>query len=129
MKRADTTKPLWKKITRGSLYLAGKPRKRIKPNEKIRATQEELGVRVVEFELLDKGSGKHEFKPKPKEEAEKPREESVEIPEKEIYTVEHVGTGWYNVLSSVGKVMNENKLRSEEAQALREKLEEETIED
>ena len=110
--------------------MAGKPRKRIKPNEKIRATEEELGVRVVEFELLDKGSGKHEFKPKPKEEAEKPGEEKqTEIPEKEIYTVEHVGTGWYNVLSSVGKVMNENKLRSEEAQALREKLEEETIED
>ena len=127
MKRADTTKPLWKKITRGSLYLAGTPRKRIKPNERVRATEEELGKWVAEFELLDKGSGNHEVTSV--KVGEPGEEESFGTPEKEIYTVEHVGTGWYNVLSSVGKVMNESKLRSEDAQALRAKLEEETIED
>ena len=114
-------------MTSGKLYLHRKPFVSIKPNQKVLATEEELGNHVEDFKLLDKGSGTYEFKPK---KVEKPGEEKpVEVPEKEIYTVEHVGTGWYNVLSSVGKVMNENKLRSEDAQALREKLEEETIED
>ena len=124
MIRADKTKPLWRKTTRGSLYLAGKPRKRIKPNEKVRATEEELGKWIVEFELLDKGSGKNEFIPKSKEQVE---EEKLNIPDKEEYMVEHVGQGWYNVVSPSGKVMNEKKLRSDDADTLRSQLSEETL--
>lgn len=126
MERIDK-KPLWRKMTSGKLYLHRKPFVPIKPKQKVLATEEELGNHVKDFELLDKGSGRYEFKPK---KVEKPEEEKpVEGAEKEVYMVEHVGTGWYNVLSPAGKVMNESKLRSEDAQALRAKLEEETIED
>ena len=44
---------------------------------------------------------------------------------KEEYSVEHVGIGWYNVVSPGGKVMNDKKLRSEDAKALKTRLEEE----
>jgi len=45
-------KPLWKKVTHGGLRLR-QNRERIKPGQRIRATREELGRFIGEFELIE----------------------------------------------------------------------------
>lgn len=130
MKRTvDTSKPLWRKITHGTLMLTDHPT-RIKPKEEVRLTQEQLGKWQDEFELLEDGTGKNKVSKKltPKSIAEV--EANAPTPDKETYKVVVAGTaGWYNIVSSDGKVMNDKKLRAEDAEALKEQLEEETVEE
>lgn len=122
MKRAEKNKPLWRKITPGVLYPFPNQRgRRIKPQEQIRATEEEIAHVRDNFELVENVSGKHAAKA-PKE------AEEVEIPEGENYGIMSVGKGWFDVVSSEGKVMNEKKLREDAAKELKDSLEEETPE-
>lgn len=124
MKRSNTDLPLWKKITTGKLYpFAGQRNRRVKPQEKIRCSYEELKHVLQHFELVENGKGEFKiddsvFK------IEEP--ETPDAPPKDEYSVESAGSGWYNVLSPEGKTMNEKKLRQDEAEELRESLEEET---
>ncbi len=126
----DKSLPKWRKISGGVLYLKARGRRRIKPKESIRATQEEIsrcmpdGTGVYHFELIEDGKGKNKVAKKTATDAQ------VALPvEKEGYYVKHVAGGWYNVVSEVGKVMNEKKLKSAAAKGLKDKLEEETAED
>lgn len=122
MKRGEKNKPLWRKITPGVVYPFPNQRgRRIKPQEQVRATEEELGKKIKHFELIEDAKGKKATKA-PKE------AEEVEIPEGENYGIISVGKGWYDVVSSEGKVMNEKKLREDAAKELKESLEEETSE-
>ncbi len=124
MERSDKNKPLWRKITTGKLYPFSKQRgRRVKPQEQIRVAFEEIAHVIDHFELIEDGKG--EFKVKDRI-ARDDKEAKPEAPPKEEYSVESAGGGWYNVLSPEGKVMNEKKLRQDEAETLREKLEEET---
>ncbi len=80
---------------------------------------------VYHFELIEDGKGKNKVPKKTNTD-----EQNIALPvKKEEYHVEHVAGGWYNVVSEVGKVMNEKKLKSAAAEELKAKLEEETIED
>jgi len=116
MERTTKSKPLWIKISPGTLVLrALDPNRRIKPKQKIYATAEQLGKHVVEFELLE---GEVEVVT-----AGTPINADA-APTKEEYTVDHTGVGWYNVLSPTGKVMNEGKLRAADAEKLKSELEE-----
>ncbi len=54
------------------------------------------------------------------------KKEVIETPGGDGYFVKHAGAGWFNVESSVGKVMNEKKLREGDAKELLAKLEEAT---
>jgi len=120
MKRGEKNKPLWKKITRGTLYpFPNQRNRRVKPQEQIRASEEELAHVIDQFELVEDGKG--EFKVKGVK-----KEETVEIPDGEEYGVVSAGRGWFNVVSQGGKVMNDKKLRAEEAKELKDSLEEET---
>jgi len=128
MKRTkkESSKPLYRKITRGTLHLRDKDNHRIKPKQEIRATPEELGKWIDEFELIRNADGSL---PKGgKKKGEKKKEKKKEAPAKifDTYTVEHIEEGWYNVLSSSGNVMNESKLREADAKDLKAQLEEET---
>ncbi len=79
---------------------------------------------VYHFELIEDGKGKNKVAKKTATDAQ-----VVNPVEKEGYYVKHVAGGWYNVVSEVGKVMNEKKLKSAAAEELKAKLEEETAED
>jgi hypothetical protein len=117
----DKNKPLWRKTSTGTLYpFANRRSLRVKFKQEIRATKEELGKWIDQFELVENVSGKNKVNP------EDLKEEVVKTPDKDVYSLIHVGVGWYNIESSAGKVMNEKKLRQVDAKALLEKLEQET---
>ncbi len=124
MERSDKNKPLWRKITTGKIYPFSKQRgRRVKPQEQIRAAFEEIARVIDHFELIEDGKG--EFKVGDRiDKAEK--EAKPEAPAKDKYSIESAGGGWYNVLNPEGEVMNEKKLRQEDADALKGSLEEET---
>ena len=123
MERSDKNKPKWIKTSPGTLYPFSNQRgRRVKHREEIRATTKELAHVIDQFELVENIEGKN----KVNLEDLKPKEEVIESPEKDEYSVESAGSGWYNVVSSTGKIMNEKKLRAEEAKELRIALEEET---
>lgn len=134
MERTNNPKlPLWRKITPGALYpFPGKTNRRVKFKEEIRISEKDLGTRVDQFELVEDGKGEYKVSSKAKgeeqEKEEQPEPQPKQSAEIDSYTIEHVGAGWYNVVSSDGKVMNEKKLRSEEAKELKASLEEETVE-
>lgn len=117
-------KPTWKKVTRGSLYpFPGKRSKRVKPNETIQATEAELSHVKEHFQLVKDGTGVHRVK------AIRPEEPEFISPVKGVYAVTPAGEGLYNIVSPGGKVMNEVGLSLEDAEDLKEELEEETEED
>ena len=133
-KRIDATLPLWRKLTGGSLRCASG--RKIKPKEEIRISAEELGKFVNQFKLLEDGSGSNKIpeddKPSTKDRLGrdiKKEEEEAPVPENEEYFIDHVASGWFNVVSGSGKVMNESKLRSEDAEKLKASLEEVTTEE
>lgn len=128
MKRAEKNKPLWRKISPGTLYPFPNERgRRVKPKETIRASREEIEHVIDQFELIENVKG--EFKVKKKFLADSEEENIPGAPAKDSYSVESAGGGWYNVLSPEGTVMNDKKLRAEAAEELKESLEEETIEE
>lgn len=107
--------PLWKKVSPGTLIIR-KPRYiRMNHGGKYRATAEELGRRIGEFDLLE---GEVDMKKFPQVADEE------KVPPKEEYSIESVKGGWYNVLSPTGDVVNEKKLRAQEAEELKASLEE-----
>ena len=120
-KRPEANKPLWRKKTPGVLYIRELAVQRIKPKQEIQATLKELGNKVNEFEILNPGKGKMALtedeqiavgfiKPAPEGEQEEPEPE-----EPDDYSKVNLGHGWFNVVSSTGKIMNENKLREADA--------------
>lgn len=131
--KGSKQKPLWRKLTLdespnniGKLYLREFRKGMIKPNEKIRATEQELGRCVDEFQLVDAGDYSVEVPAVSTEEETKEELKVSKVPG-EKYTVVHVGGGWYDVVSESNKVMNGSKLRSDSAQKLVNDLEQETI--
>lgn len=111
MERVKKDMPLWKKKTPGVLIITAPIRMRLKPKQEFRATPEELGRHIGDFELLE---GDVDFKKYPQL-----QKEDVKTPAPpEEYTVDHVGKGKYNVLSPSGKRMNEGELTSKEAEKL-----------
>lgn len=138
MERAkDDKRPLWRKTSSGTLTLRGPgmdPRRRIKPNQTLHATAEQLGGFINQFELVSDPGGQvtsedlalSATKPEAAKAAGKPAPEPTKAPTKpsvEKYEVRHVGSGWYDVVSPEGKTMNDKKLRSTEADELKEELE------
>lgn len=113
----------WRKITRGTLYpFPNKRNRRVKHKEIIEATPEELGRFIHEFELVD-GDYSPEGQIDPVEKAINDMEDS-KVLTKDTYEVIHINAGWFNVISSAGKVMNDKKLRKEDADLLKSSLEE-----
>ena len=127
-RKENTSLPLWRKDAHGTLMLVGHPT-RIKPKEEVRLAQETIGKFINKFELLQDGKGKNKVDKKLFPEAIAAKEKAAPIPDKDEYKVEHVQGGWYNVVSGEGKVMNESKLRSADAETLKLKLEEEQKEE
>lgn len=121
---AESQKPKWKKITRGTLYpFPNRRNVRVKPNEVIQATAEELAKVADHFELVKEGTGIYStstVEKKPKKKGKVPTE---------VYELIPIGEGLYNVLSPGDKVMNESGLKREDAEALKKKLETESIEE
>ena len=125
-KEKKNQKPWWIKTSPGTLIRKLPKAFRIKHKQKIQATVEELGTNLktgelfceTDFKLVEDGTGKYAVK-KSKKKIEK---EDTSDPEKS-YIVKSVGTGWYNVLSPSGEIMNEKKLRAEKAEELKEQLE------
>jgi hypothetical protein len=112
-----------------SLYIPalGKNR-RIKRKQKVKASIAQLGTKIDQFTPLegqqvpDISQEYTEVKSAPVP----PSNETATTPD--TYHVVHIGTGWYNVLSAGGKVMNDKKLRSEEANNLKTALEDNSVE-
>lgn len=114
-------KPVWKKITRGTLYPFPKQRGvRVEPNKTIEATEEEIARFRDQFELVKDGTGIYRVK---KDEPTPP----PPGPEPEVYTLAPEN-GAFNVLSEAGKKMNETPLSLEEAEELKSSLEKVTTE-
>lgn len=131
MKR-EKKKPLWRKLPftespsgMNKVHIPAIRTSVIKPNERIRATVEELGKHIGEFILVDPGDYDVDL-PTEEKEAKGPVRRETSPQGAEEYHVKHTGGGWYNVESSAGKVMNEEKLKKAEAEELVAELEEET---
>ena len=125
MERMDKNKPLWRKITPGTLYPFPAQRDRmVKPKEVIRATQEELGKFVDEFELLEDGKGKNKVSKEPGS-----NQDNLSTVDKEVYEIKSTRGGKFNVFSESGKKMNDKALTANEAEELKNSLEEETPEE
>ncbi len=144
MKRtSDKSKPLWRKKTRGTLYLflAGRGRRTmIKPKQEIRADEEELGAYVDQFDLISEGDGKKEKKVKStgkakaaassdsKEEETSEKTEGTKVEDDgQGYEPKHINGGWFQIQAKgSGKVMHEGKkFRKAEAISIIEQLESE----
>jgi len=112
-------KPLWAKETQGFIRISALRQNKVKPGEKIRATAKELGPYFKQFSLVENGTGKY------KDADAEPVKKEVKI-EEELetqFTVVPADTpGWFDVVDETGKVMNEKKLRAEEAKDLRKEL-------
>ncbi len=120
MERSNKDKPKWIKRSHGTLVLRSPSKLRLKHNQEFRASVEELGKYIDQFELLENVKGKYKVKKKKDEPEDSNKGEQ---PPEEIYDIEHVAGGWYNVVSPTGKVMNEKKVKSEDAEKLKLKLE------
>lgn len=131
MKRNNGNLPLWRKTQGGNLKLATR-KGRIKYKEEVEISEEELGKYKSQFTLIKNGTGDYKVS-EPAEPAVEdkpaPPPETAAPADKDEYSVEHVSSGWYNVVSPNGTVMNEKKLKSKAAKKLKAKLEEETIEE
>ena len=127
MERKRDILPLWLKIQGGNLKLVHR-RGRIKFKEKVRITEEELGKYRDQFKLLENGTGDYKVSKEAKLGLPEQPPSTAQPADKDEYNVEHVGGGWYNVISGSGKVMNETKLKSADAEELKSQLEEETVE-
>lgn len=125
-RKDENKKPLWIKTSPGTLIRVKPLKFRIKPKQEIHATVKELGTNLktgelfcdTDFKLVKDGTGEYAIK-KLKKEKEK---EDEKKDKKEEYTVKSVGSGWYNVLSPSGEIMNDSKLHAEKAETLREQL-------
>jgi hypothetical protein len=113
-------KPFYRKITPGNLHiiLDGGTRTRIKPKEVVQATEEDLGKWLSEFELVSADVISEDVKARAKGMVADEDEDEGLTADVDGYTIEHTGGGWHNVLSPTGKVMNDAKLRAEDADAL-----------
>lgn len=113
----SAVKPLWQKKTRGTLILRAPKYLRIKPNQQLRCTKEELGrFWNTDFDLIQNGTGEYAVG---KIEAEEP-----EIhPPTETFSINPLGDEQYNVLSQTGKIMNEAPLSLTGAEKLKKELE------
>lgn len=126
-KETQSKKPVWKKMTRGTLYPFPNQRNiKIEKNETVEATQQELGRFINQFELIQDGTGEYKIN------TTKPVQSSTfENVEKETYRVEKmkdVEGGLYEVIASSGKVMADD-LTLKKAEALKAQLEKETVEE
>lgn len=139
--KAADEKPQWKKITPGTLYpFPHKRNRRVKPSELISATKEELGKFVNQFKLVKDGTGVYAPKTaavksiaKPKADKGSPTEtkttpstkgEKKTADKNKGFSIQkNEATGGFNVVSSAGKVMNDEELIEESAKALLENLE------
>lgn len=138
-RKVDENLPRWEKISGGTLYLTVRGNHRIKKGEKIRCTTEEISrtmpdhAGVFHFKMIEEGKGEYKLSKKAKKKAAKlAAKEKIAgetVPSKDEYTVVHLSAGWHNVVSASGKVMNEKKLRADDAQQLKEDLETESLED
>lgn len=128
-KKSKHQKPLWIKISPGTLIRKLPIQLRIKSKQEVRATVEELGTNLktgelfcdTDFKLIEDGTGKYAVK-KSKKKIEK---ETVLDSGEELYEVKSVGSGWYNLISPSGEIVNEKKLRAAEAEELKTQLESE----
>jgi len=134
MKRTGDSKqkPLWRKKSfedspsgLNKVHIPGIRKGVIKVNEKIRATVEELGEKIVEFDLVEPGDYNENDLQAAKSVTKEPPKTKPES--KEAYSAVHKGFGKYDVVSSSGKIMNEKAMPADEAEALIDKLEQETI--
>jgi len=107
---------IWRKIGGGSLRYNGHI---LKPNQKFKATQEELPTAFLDvivpadLSLRDRPDPN---RPPAKGSAGPPEIKPVEV----VYTVKARGTsgGWYDVVDSNGKALNEKALKKEIAEKL-----------
>ena len=99
----------WKKIQGGTLKISGLT---IKKGDVVELPEKKLRGYIKQFKLIE-GTVKEQPKEKKKEPVK---------PVKSSFKVVHLGRGWYNVETEDNKVMNENKLRADEAQKLADEL-------
>jgi hypothetical protein len=117
-------KPVWKKVTRGTLYPFPRKPTKVKPNDTLVASEEEIAKYRDHFELVQDGTGEYIVKNvvQTKPDIAMLRREA----EKEEYKLIPIGQGLYNVESPSGKTMNDKGLKLEDAEALKVSLEDET---
>jgi len=120
-------KPLWKKVSTGTVVIRTPRYLRIKHNQLIQATKKELGNQISNFELVKDGTGVHKVKKeKSKSKGKKGTGKKVEEPENnkvETFDIVEDADGAFDVVSSTGKVMNAEKLQKSEAKELKKQLE------
>jgi hypothetical protein len=123
-------RPLWRKVSSGTLiiHLDGQEAKRtrVKPRQEIHAEKEELGKWAEEFELLTPELLDSDDEDVDDEDVDdEDVDDEDENTDENEFQLEHLGGGWYNVVSSEEAVMNNSKLRKEDAEALIVQLNEE----
>jgi hypothetical protein len=149
-KKQVEKKSRWKKITRGTLYpFPSNRNRRVKQNEIIEATEEEIAKFRDQFELVPernvtKGPAGRFVSPKAAEKpvTEKParvrnkklkdeppvKHLNVLTEDLEEYSIVPAGNDLYDVLSPAGKKMNEESLDLKKAGLLKESLSQKTTE-
>lgn len=106
----DSPKKRFKKIGGGFFRLS--TGRIIKPNEIFSVEPEKIPVAFRDTVVCLDGDYYKTPEPKPED-----------LPEKEeVFEIKHVGGGRYNVLNSVGKILNEGKVTKEQATAMIEEL-------
>jgi len=113
---ASTEIRVWKKIGGGSLRFNGRI---IKPGQTFRATRNELPEAFLDVIVLADSAPGNRPNPKfppAKGPAGPPEIKPVEV----VYTVKarETGGGWYDVVDSNGKALNEKALKKETAEKL-----------
>lgn len=124
-KEGNNKKPIYKKVTGGFLKLPGWNR-RIKPNEEVEITLEELGGYAGQFKLVKSPGGA--TPPPTQEKTQKTKTEKTDTTSTEEgpFKPKLAGGGKFNVVSASGKVMNEQPLTAEKADELVQQLNGET---
>lgn len=131
MQRVNNELPLYRKITQGTLYpIPHKMNTRVKYKQEIRISEKDLGKWIDQFVLVEDGKGEYKttsIKDREKAAKKETKENSI-VPSKETFSVEKV-EGGFNVMSSVGKKMNNTTLKKGDAKELVKQLEQESIEE
>lgn len=108
----------WRKINGGSVALTiGGKRKKIKPNQKFVAAEEEIPMVFRDSIIRLDGVDMTQSKP---EDKNKPIPEEVEKPE---YSLKQRSPGWFDIVDANGKVITEKALRKGDAEKAVEDME------
>jgi len=120
----EGVKPTWRKTTLGALYPVRDRSVVVRQNETIKATVEELGNKINQFELVHSGFGAFAVDPNVINGGTIDKDKTEDKTTLKGFSIDDLGDDWYQVLKvSTGEVMNLEKLTLSDAEALKATLE------